>query len=157
MCVIVDANVVGGLLRNGGTSGGFLLSQIESRKVKLVVGGQQFRREYRKAGFDKWLVEAIRAGLVRQEVDQEVNDRATTLARRHVAGTTRFRSDDYHILALAQISRARLLYSSDRNLHADFTNKDLLDNPRGKVYSTSLDEALAEKHRRLVRQRPCPR
>lgn len=157
MCVIVDTNVVRGLLRNGGTAGGFLFSQVESRKVKLVVGGQKFRLEYRKAGFDRWLVEAIRAGLVRQEVDQEVDDRATTLARQHVAGATRFRSDDYHIVALAQVSRARLLYSSDGDLHSDFTNKNLLDNPRGKVYSTSVDEDLADKHRRLVRQRPCPR
>lgn len=156
MCVIVDANVVKGLLKKVDTAGGFLYSQIESRKLKLVVGGQKLRREYWKAGFGKGLVEAINAGLVRQQEDKEVDDRAAILARQHRAGTTQIRSDDYHILALAQISKARLLYSSDRDLHADFKNKDLIDNPSGKVYSTKVEEYLANKHRELLRERPCP-
>ncbi len=142
---------------NVGSAGGYLLGQVESRRIKLVVGGRRLRCEYRKAGFDRWLVEAIRAGLVRQEKDEKADHRATGLARQHEAATTRIQSDDHHIIALAQISGARLLYSSDQALHADFTNKGLIDTPRGKVYSTSVNEVLADKHRRLLRLRLCRR
>ena len=47
-----------------------------------------------------------------------------------------FRSDDPHILALAQVSGSRLLYSADMDLQQDFKNKDFINSPRGKVYSS---------------------
>ena len=47
------------------------------------------------------------------------------------------KSDDPHIIALAQVSGARLLYSNDKSLQQDFKNKDLINNPRGKVYITN--------------------
>lgn len=54
------------------------------------------------------------------------------------------RSNDIHIIALAQASGARILCSHDHALHADFKNKRLVDNPRGKVY-------LNPKHNHLLR------
>ena len=45
-------------------------------------------------------------------------------------------SNDLHVLALAQVSGARLLYSNDLSLHQDFGNRDLISRPRGKIYST---------------------
>ena len=51
-------------------------------------------------------------------------------------------SDDPHVIALAQVSRARLLYSNDGDLQKDFKNKRLIDQPRGKVYSTIKNKKL---------------
>lgn len=155
MCAIVDANVVKGLLTDVSTAGGFLLSQVERGKTKIAVGGTRLKCEYQRAGCGRWLVEAIRAGIVKLEEDQKIDDLAGKLAHQRQAATMRIQSDDLHILALAQISGARLLYSADRDLHADFTNKALIDRPRGKVYSTSVEEPLADKHRSLLRQRLC--
>ena len=45
-------------------------------------------------------------------------------------------SDDPHVIALARISGARLLCSNDKDLQQDFGTKNLIDRPRGKVYST---------------------
>ena len=157
MCAIIDANMVNALLKAEGTAGGFLLKQVNSRKIRIAVGGHKLKEEYQKAGFERWIVEAIRAGIIRQEEDQEVDDRASCLLHKHKAGTADFRSDDYHIIALAQISGARMLCSGDQRLHRDFVNKELISNPRGKVYATSVDESLDKKHRRLLSQRLCSR
>ena len=46
------------------------------------------------------------------------------------------KSDDEHILALARVSGARLLFSGDQDLHDDFKNADIISNPKGKVYQT---------------------
>ncbi len=45
------------------------------------------------------------------------------------------KSDDAHILALAKVSGARLLYTEDKVLMDDFRNKKIIDSPRGKIYS----------------------
>ena len=45
------------------------------------------------------------------------------------------RSDDPHVLALARETGVRLLYTADRKLQRDFKDKNIIDRPRGKVYS----------------------
>ena len=64
-----------------------------------------------------------------------------------------YKSDDPHILALAQVSGVRLLYTNDRPLHGDFGNKRLIDNPRGKVYSTLKNKNFTNIHRALLRRK----
>ena len=159
MCAIVDANVVKELLKHVGTASSFFLSQVENGKIKIVVGGKKLRDEYWDCGDQvrRWLVGATNAGIVQSEEDGRVDFRAEELAQQDEAGIIRIRSNDYHILALAQISGARLLYSSDRSLKDDFKSMDLINKPRGKVYSTCVHEDIADKHRRLLRQRLCPR
>ena len=63
-------------------------------------------------------------------------------------------SDDPHILALAVVSGARLLYSNDRLLQHDFKNPALINQPRGKVYSTLYNAAFNQAKRRLLRNAP---
>ena len=53
------------------------------------------------------------------------------------------RSNDLHILALARVHHIGLLVSEDGNLATDFTNKRILDSPRGNVYKK-------REHRRLL-------
>lgn len=43
-------------------------------------------------------------------------------------------SNDPHIIALARISGARTLCSKDRNLHKDFKNTTLINNPKGRIF-----------------------
>ena len=52
------------------------------------------------------------------------------------------RSDDPHLLALARESGARLLYTGDQKLIADFKNPRLVQDPRGKVYSGAANADL---------------
>ena len=64
-----------------------------------------------------------------------------------------FKSDDPHVIALAQISGARLLYSNDPDLQQDFGDKRLIDSPRGKVYSTRINQEFTRIHRQLLGRR----
>ena len=56
------------------------------------------------------------------------------------------KSDDYHILALARASGARILYTKDSKLIDDFKNKKLIDKPRGKIYSSSKNSNLLKRN-----------
>ena len=80
--------------------------------------------------------------------DEAVEKKTTALKRSDVC-----RSNDPHIVALAQLSNARLLYSNDDDLRHDFGNKQLIDQPRGKVYSTKRSNDFQESHKRLLNQR----
>jgi len=55
-------------------------------------------------------------------------------------------SDDPHVIALAQISGARILCSRDKNLHKDFTNSELVNDPRGRIYQNSSHAQLFRRH-----------
>ena len=71
------------------------------------------------------------SGLPGLHDDGDVNARTEELQ-----AEAALRSDDPHVIALAQVSGSRLLYSNDRALQQDFRDKALIDNPRGSVYST---------------------
>ena len=60
------------------------------------------------------------------------------------------KSDDEHILALARVSGARLLFSGDKDLHDDFKNPKIIGKPGGKVYQT-------QQHERLLTSSVCKR
>lgn len=59
-------------------------------------------------------------------------------------------SNDAHVIALAQVTGARLLFSNDSALQSDFKNKLLIDQPRGKVYSTTYSKNVTRMHRQLL-------
>jgi predicted nucleic acid-binding protein len=54
-------------------------------------------------------------------------------------------SNDYHIIALARVSGARLLCSDDVKLGEDFKNKKWIDKPRGKIYKNATHKKLLKK------------
>lgn len=52
------------------------------------------------------------------------------------------RSNDAHVLALAKASGARLLYTGDRDLIADFKDKKIINRPGGRIYSDARNKDL---------------
>ena len=66
-------------------------------------------------------------------------------------------SDDPHVIALAQLSGARLLYSNDAALQRDFRSPQLINSPRGRVYSTDPERNPTKRfttaHRDLLNRR----
>lgn len=75
-------------------------------------------------------------------------------------------SDDPHVIALARFSGARVLHTHDKKLMEDFGTKDLIDGPRGTVYSSVrnadlLTDSLCRRPARRLgssaRQTPRPR
>ena len=149
MCAILDSNVKGELTAPSGEAGAAFYDWLVSGQGKIVVGGTKTRTELyvHPVGRDRRLIAELRRAAAIIETDDAAVDSATrALCRQETC-----RSDDQHIIALAQISGARLLYSNEPKLHIDFKNKDLIDKPRGKVYTTLRGKAFKATHRDLLR------
>ena len=146
-----------------------LFRWIQRRDGKLVVGGtlaeelridSRLKRRVRGrtkldvGTFTEWLQLAWQRGRVLNLDLIEESHRAIRNRTQELHDSGDLRSDDPHIIALANVSGARLLYSDDRNLHQDFTDGALIDNPRGKVYSTLRNRDVTQAHRRLMRDAP---
>lgn len=145
MCAIIDRNaaieLMGPKCPNAGTE---FLRRVEGGKLKVVVGGK-LRQELNSTKFRQWIVEALRAGRAESINDDRVNRESTKIRN---AGMCQ--SNDPHIIALAQISGARLLYTNDKDLHTDFKDRRLIDIPRGKIYTTNEYKEFHRNHRRLL-------
>ena len=152
MCVIVDANVAGEVFGEGGSPAGQqFFDWLNSGRGQLVVGGRLLEELEGSKNFTAWANQAIRAG------------RMTTLSREETEAKTRqiehgteHVSDDPHVLAVAQLGGARLLFTNDEGLEQDFKNKLLIDRPRGRVYHTrdihapNDNKEVSRTHRRLL-------
>ena len=149
MCAIVDANVAHEVFRiTPAPAGEKFFEWINKGTRRLVAGGKHLEDlENSSADFRQWATGALLAGKMRI-VDYDQVHRRTL----KIQAQSQYESDDPHLLALAQISGSRLLYSNDRDLHRDFRKKVLIDKPRGKVYSTLKTKSFTRAHGRLLRQ-----
>lgn len=149
MCAIVDASVKGELKAGGSPAGVEFLKWLLYGNGIMVLGGTKLRTELCATPAterdSRLIADLKRANRVREYDDVQVNSLAEHLYKEDVC-----KSDDHHIIALATISKARLLFSNDPDLHKDFGNKNLVDNPRGKVYSTLRDGQFKRQHRELL-------
>ena len=149
MCAILDANAASAVFgRDRGGAAEEFFEWINSGRGSLVVGGK-LRRELGKiAACDVWLQQATLAGRARNVDDRRVDELASELERQCL-------SDDPHVIALAKISGARLLYTNDSNLQRDFRDPRLIKKPRGKVYTTKLSQDYNSTHHQLLRSNVC--
>ena len=150
MCAILDTNDASEVFGcNRPPAGIGFFDWINTGNGHLVVGGRlldELARGSRR--FRTWAREAQLAG--RMWVVNQGTVQARTQELR-AAGTCT--SDDPHIIALAQVSGARRLYSNDGDLQNDFKAKKLVDKPRGKVYSTREDNDFSDTHKGLLELR----
>ena len=93
------------------------------------------------------MTEAQLAGTIVREDAEKVEARA-----REVETKEGMESDDPHVLGLALVSGARLLYTNDLKLQQDFKNPALI-RPRGKVYTTVVNRRFTDAHEGLLKQR----
>ena len=149
--MIVDANMLAEFLADPIKDDGAPIHDwIERGWGSLVysTGGQYGTELNRSPNLKRKLEEYARRGRARVIPADEFVQDEHALAR-----SPDLQSDDPHVLALARASRARLLYTGDKDLIADFTNKALIDDPRGKVYSRASNKSLLT---RTVCQPPTP-
>ena len=146
MCAIVDANVAPEVFGHDRPAAGSEFFKWINREGGRLVAGGRLLEELERTVAREWVRQAMIAGRIRAEDNSEVDARAAELRDSCI-------SDDPHVIALAQVSGARLLYSNDQDLHRDFRNKRLIDGPRGSVYSTRDDKGFRDRHRRLLRRK----
>lgn len=145
MCAILDANVASQVFGKGRPEAGVRFFEWISRGPGRMVVGGYLREELNRTQAREWVRQALIAGRVRSISDTISDALAKTLRQR-----CQYKSDDPHLLALAWISGARLLYSNDFLLQNEFKNKQFIDAQRGKVYSTIRDIRFRESHRKLL-------
>lgn len=152
MCAIVDASVIGevfGRARSRTPAAQKFFEWLNAGTGILVIGGK-LRNELEKSKvFRDWSLTAVQAGKLRS-----VKDDAVDLKTHQLSEFIRER-DDPHVIALAQISGARLLYSNDRGLIRHFNNAQFISCPEGSVYTTLTPESLPEgqftrEHKKLL-------
>ena len=150
MCAILDNDVCAEVFGKRRTPAGKgFLDWLDSRG-HLVAGGQNKRELDGNNSFQAWWREATLAGRTTL-----VNDDQVTQLQHQLESNRACRSNDAHIIALARLSGARLLYSNDRELMDDFRNRGLIPKPPGKVYSTDVTQDFTPRRRRLLRESHC--
>jgi len=149
MCGIIDANVSHQVFGESASDAGLaFLNWIEQGQKRLVVGGKNLSELSHYSRYRIWSRKASSRGIIRK-----LNDEAVTQRERELKQNRLISSDDQHVLALAQLSGARLLFTNDKRLRRDFKNKRLIDQPQGKVYSTLEGHGLQDYHKRLLKRK----
>ena len=146
MCAIVDANVRDQVFGDAPSPAGkhFLDWLTPERGGRLIVGGKLLKELGGFEKFRRWLRVSVKLGVAKIVPDDRVNSATTDLENRGVC-----KSNDAHVVALAMIGGARLLFTNDRFLQGDF-KQNIQD---GKIYTTRLRDTVTSTHRRLLRQR----
>lgn len=157
MCAIVDANVAGEVFGEGvSPAGRTFFNWLNGRHGRLVVGGKLLQELQESQSFRAWASAATLAGRMTTLSADEVEART-----RQIENEATHSSNDAHVLAVAQLGRARLLFTNDQHLEQDFRNKSLIDKPRGSVYHTrdirSSDDnkQFSNAHKQLLSRNPC--
>lgn len=158
MCAIIDASVVDDAFakdrkKRSAAAVGFL--RWVKRQGGVVIGGRLRRELEPTYEFRQWAQDILRAGRLKRFDDDLIDQREGELVTEKARNPKVYQSDDPHILALAQISGARLLYSDDRPLQGDFKNPALLA-PRGAVFTTLQSKAFGADRRRSLDRHRCP-
>ncbi len=142
MCVIIDANAAHQVFGDSKSEAGeFMLSRLSPR-IQLAVGGELLDELERIGGFSRWLLTARRTGHARLIPDDDVNAEADRLRSAETC-----QSNDHHVLALARISGARLLFTNDNALQDDFRNRRIIGGTQGRIYTTARSGDVSDAHR----------
>ena len=144
MCAIVDVNTSHQVFGKDRPEAGVRFADWVKRGNKVVVGGKLLRELMKDSNFKHWFGEASRTGRTARVNDDDVDARAAKLEQENG-----WQSNDHHIIALAQLSKARLLFTNDARLQSDF--KKL----KGKVFSTLATERFSSSHKSLLSHNHC--
>lgn len=147
MCVILDTNSVSEVLgHKKSTPGADLFNWIRQGGIKLMVGKSLLGELDRNSRFRNWYRNALRTGnaiRISTKDDDGVEKECERLVQQGIC-----KSNDQHIIALAHISGARLLYTKDKALISDF--KELI---KGKVYPTHESDNAKKARRRMHQEK----
>lgn len=127
MCVIVDANVAQQIFGESPSEDFVPVREwIEGGSGCLSYGGKLAEELFHCRKTQQYLLELDRSGKANRYSDAEIVEEVNNLVG--------VRSNDSHVIGLARISGSRVLCTEDQTLIEDFTNRYVVNNPRGKIY-----------------------
>ena len=149
MCIIVDADKTGELLKTPASSEARPLRDWLEKGGTLVYStGGAFKRQFPE-GIRRRIAKLFRNVRLKRVSEESVREKMKTLPPKGELRSDRKKGiGDRHILALALASRAEVLYTGDADLMDDFRNKKIMGTLRGKIYS-------GVKTRELLRPNLC--
>ena len=156
MCAILDTNAAHEVFpktNKNRTEAGREFFQWLNDKGKLVLGGKLCEELNGVPGFLEWARQMNldgKGGMVRKIIncnDDRINEETEKLMN-----DGQLASNDPHIIALAKVSGARLLFSKDKDLRDDFKDSKIINKPRGRVYSSQTRDK-----RRFLNRHTCKR
>ena len=138
MCVIIDASVAARAFAVP-CEDDFapLWRWIEDNSGKLVFGGRLGLELNKLGNVKRRLLQLWRAGRALQASKTEIDAEAKVVEKLDMC-----RSNDAPVIALARASGARVLCTNDQDLETDFKNRELVPDPRGRIYKTANHERL---------------
>lgn len=145
MCAIVDANTANEIFGTKRSEAGSKFFDWLNTGTGILIAGGKLLDELNKTKCREWARQAMLSGKIILESRQVVEDQTAKLYNENAC-----KSNDHHVIALAQISGARLLYTNDNDLQEDFKNKKLIDKPRGRIYSTNKYNQYTDSQRELL-------
>ena len=150
-CAIVDANAASEVFGDAPSEAGARFRRwINSGDGQLVSGGKLQKELCRASGtFRLWVTAAQAAGQLIVVSAKELQSQIDYFEKH-----PNCRSNDAHVLALAMVRGARLLYTNDEALQQDFRDHTLINNPRGRVFSTRVNRQFDRQKRELLRTAP---
>lgn len=150
MCAIIDASRISHVFgRHQGEAADRFLKWLVRGPGGLVVGGKLRQELARHNAYQEWQRQGLLSGRVKSFPDAEVDQVASNIKGK-------CQSNDNHVIALAIVSGARLLYTGDRSLVADFKDPRLIASPRGVVYYVPDDDpALRNSHKQILARTRC--
>ncbi len=153
MCVILDASARDNVFGKERTvAGKQFFDWLETSAARLIIGGKLTEELAGNPKFEEWATEAIADGRVRTISDGQIGQETERLSAQWAG-----RSNDQHVIALARISRARVLFANDTRLRDDFRNLDLVPKPQGKLLPDGESANAAQRRKQLLRQTDlCP-
>ena len=148
MCAIIDANARHEVFGDNQSPAGkfFLNWLLDKGGARLAVGGKLWAELNSYGKFQPFFADLLRRSKIVKCDDDSVNAEAALI-------DDICQSNDSHILALARVSGDRLLYSNDLDLHEDFKNPRIIDEPRGRIYTTVKYNGIRKAHRTLLNRK----
>lgn len=153
MCAILDVNRAHQVLPSSPSEPKDPLTKwVKDGHGRLIVGEKLLDELGNNSNIQRWITNLHRIGRI---VSLTSKDRMDVKSRtKELRRLSTCKSNDEHIIALAQIKHVRLLVTADRDLRKDFRNRDLIDRPRGKVYPSGA--SLSKRKKFLDRFEGCP-
>ena len=148
MCAIIDNDVSHQVFGTNPTGPGLFFRDWLGRSNGgiIVAGGRLFRELVQNPNFRSFFEARQQAGRAIRVPDSVVDAAEDELQ------SVDTRTNDKHVLALARVSGARLLFTNDRALQADFRNSRIVPGTRGRIYTTVQHTDVRQTHRDLLRR-----
>ena len=135
MCLIIDTSRASDFFSHPWDPPHGPLSRWLSQRNGVVVYGGLLREELERIGEARRVLKNWeRSGRAIPLNDEAVRVRVAELVAAVVCV-----SNDPHVVAVAQLSGARVLFTNDNNLVIDFRNSALVKAPPGQIYRTEAD------------------